>query len=551
MFKYLSIILLSLAFLCTNCSRPDKQLESILNHAENCLEHFPDSSLAILNQLKSDEISSASQKARYALLKSIALDKNYIDVTDDSLTSIAVVYYSKHGTAEECLKSYLYNGRVFINSKKYDEAMDNYLRAEECVKKSRDYIIAGRLYSAKSVLYNTIFQFRTAIEQANMASDYFLKGGDTTRFLNNLNNIAVIMNNSSLYDLADEYLQKIEQYWHKLTPSQKAVYYSVKLARLPQTDTVAIMAVVDKIIGLEKSKARINWLALADAYYKIGDYNSSLEYIEKHKPTGSITDATYYALLSEINSKIGDYEKAYKLLVKSDKLIQSRYYRSTQTDVKFLEERYSSQLKAIRHKYLILILGLGVLAVILVLSLLYKHHLEESNLRKKELEHLRLEKENYEMKCVDTLREYEKLKKIIEINKGKDKMDPNMLQLVKKRLAILDKVIAANISSAFSKEALKELDELMSNRGLFLDSTRQSFTLSHPKFIEYLLERNLSEREIACCCLYCIGLNGSEISNYLEMKSFYNISAVIRKKLCIDRSMNIDTYLRKIFHQLY
>ena len=74
--------------LCANCSKADKRVESILNSAENCLENFPDSSLVILNKLKIDEISSAPQKAKYALLKSIALDKNYIDVTEDSLTSI-------------------------------------------------------------------------------------------------------------------------------------------------------------------------------------------------------------------------------------------------------------------------------------------------------------------------------------------------------------------------------------------------------------------------------------------------------------------------------
>ena len=134
-------------------------------------------------------------------------------------------------------------------------------------------------------------------------------------------------------------------------------------------------------------------------------------------------------------------------------------------------------------------------------------------------------------------------------NRVKSIVDMDMKLLVKHRLAVLDKFIAANISSAFSQDAHKELNELMRDRDKFLDSTRRYFSLSHPQFVESLENKDLTEREIACCCLYCIGLNGSEISNYLEMKSFYNLSAVIRKKLCIDRSVNIDTFLRKMLSQ--
>ena len=50
-------------------------------------------------------------------------------------------------------------------------------------------------------------------------------------------------------------------------------------------------------------------------------------------------------------------------------------------------------------------------------------------------------------------------------------------------------------------------------------------------------------------CLYCIGLNGSEISNYLEMKSFYNLSKVIRRKFYVERFMNIDTFLCRLLER--
>ena len=110
------VFLLSLIILFSNCTKQKSQTSIILDRAAACIEQFPDSSLNILNALKLDNISNEEERAYYALLKSMALDKNYIDVTCDSLTSIAVDYYKIHGTADEKLKAYYYNGKIKIDT---------------------------------------------------------------------------------------------------------------------------------------------------------------------------------------------------------------------------------------------------------------------------------------------------------------------------------------------------------------------------------------------------------------------------------------------------
>ena len=565
MFKKL-ITIISLIFFCSSCSKSDNEIVPILDTAESCMEQHPDSSLIILNSINLNEISTKANKARYALLKLIALDKNYIDVTDDSLTSIAVAYYGKHGDADERLKAYLYNGRVYENAKDYERAMSNYLYAEKSVESCKNNNIIGRLYSSKSVLYNTIFDPQPAIEQARLASSYFLKEGDTARFVNQLSNMAVIMNNSSLFDSVSlvEYTRRMEEYWYRLTPSQKDTYFLIQLEQTPKIDMTAIISLINRYLSSDLDEATISWLSVADAYFKIGDYNESYNAIKKHRLKGDNTDVTFYAQLSNIYNKKGDYKKAYDLLLKKDSLLYGRYYRATKTDTKFLEERYASKMRDIKQKHMIIFLVMGIIIIALALFLLRKHYKsvslkhqlkiltmeEESKLYQEELKRLELERENYELKCREAIKEQEKLKDIIESSKSDDKLNSEVISLVKQRLAILDKFIAANISSAFSKEALQELNQLMQDRSLFLESTRMSYSLSHPKFIEYLYSKELTDREVACCCLYCIGLNGSEISNYLEMKSFYNMSKGIRRKLAVDRSMNIDTYLHKLLVQI-
>ena len=559
MFKKL-ITIISLIFFCSSCSKSDNEIVPILDIAESLMEQHPDSSLFLLNTINLNDISANANKARYALLKSIALDKNYIDVDDDSLTSIAVSYYKKHGIAEERLKSYLYNGRVYENAKDYELAMNNYLNAEESVESCKNNIIIGRLYSSKSVLYNTIFDTEAAIEQSSLASEYFLKGGDTVRFLNSLNNTAIIMHNSSSFDsvaLAD-YSKQMIKYWERLTPFQKDTYYFIQLARIPKTDTMAIISMIDKYLISNLGDNNISWLSVADAYFKVGNIKESLKSVMKYELDGSITDVTYYSILSKICSKNGEYERAYNYLVKTNKLLQGRYYRAVKSDTKFLEERYASKMQNVQQRHTILSLVMSIVIIVLFTLLLRKHYKtvslkhqlkivaleKEARLHQQELDRMSTEKENYELKCREALKEQEKLNDIIESNKYNGKLNSEVLLLVKQRLAVLDKFIVANISSAYSKEAMQELNKLMQDRRLFLESTRLSYSLSHPKFVEFLYSKELTDREVACCCLYCIGLNGSEISNYLEMKSFYNLSKVIRKKLSVERTINIDTHLR-------
>ena len=86
----LSILTLLLAF--TACS-DKKAVTDVLNRAEAVMASHPDSSLTLLRTLTFDDFRKEKNRARYALLHSQALDRNYIDTTRDSLVSVAVEYY--------------------------------------------------------------------------------------------------------------------------------------------------------------------------------------------------------------------------------------------------------------------------------------------------------------------------------------------------------------------------------------------------------------------------------------------------------------------------
>lgn len=72
-------MLLGVFYCFVSCSNPNTQ--KFLDHAESIMETHPDSALAKLSGIKPESLSESKQKARHALLLSMALDKNYIDTT--------------------------------------------------------------------------------------------------------------------------------------------------------------------------------------------------------------------------------------------------------------------------------------------------------------------------------------------------------------------------------------------------------------------------------------------------------------------------------------
>lgn len=122
----LSAAVLLLAASCTD----DAAVMSELDAAEFVMEDYPETALAILDTMQRSRLVSREAAARHALLYSQALDKNYVDMTTDSIIRPAVEYYSRHGSADERLKAQYYLGCIYRNLGDPEKAMECYVRAE-------------------------------------------------------------------------------------------------------------------------------------------------------------------------------------------------------------------------------------------------------------------------------------------------------------------------------------------------------------------------------------------------------------------------------------
>ncbi len=116
------------AFLLLTSCAPVRD-RKILNDMEALMPERPDSALAVLRGLQPRDLPGLHVRPLHALLLSEALDKNYIDLTDDSLALAANRWYGDNGSKLHRLKSLYYLGRIRFNAGNYAEAVICYNKA--------------------------------------------------------------------------------------------------------------------------------------------------------------------------------------------------------------------------------------------------------------------------------------------------------------------------------------------------------------------------------------------------------------------------------------
>ena len=171
---YIGIILLLLGI--TGCRKQYPVAEKLLQ-AEAVMNEYPDSALNLLKGIEQTELQTREHHARYALLYSQALDKNYIDKTNDSLINVAVDYYRQTDEVRSKFLSYYYKGRIHINAGENPEAMLAFMEAEQLVDALGDDYYAGLLYQWIASIFSSYMDYPKAMEYAEQSIDRYTRAG--------------------------------------------------------------------------------------------------------------------------------------------------------------------------------------------------------------------------------------------------------------------------------------------------------------------------------------------------------------------------------------
>lgn len=141
------------------------------------MDFCPDSSLMILDSIPRNSLHSIASRAKFALLRSQALDKTYCDLQSDSLIAPAADYYEHFGTDREKLLARYYLGRIEQNSGHGTSAIEIFLDAEPYAVRSGDHFYTGLLYGSIGMLYFTQNQFDKALEYYDRAYISYERAG--------------------------------------------------------------------------------------------------------------------------------------------------------------------------------------------------------------------------------------------------------------------------------------------------------------------------------------------------------------------------------------
>lgn len=162
------IILIFLSFILLSCRSYD--VTRTLQDVDSYIMTRPDSALTVLEGVDRDLLRSERQRAYHALLYAMALDKNYIDVNDDSIASVAVNYYSRKGPMKYRARAYYYLGLAYYYQQDYDRAILEFTKAENAAEVS-DSLYWGM---TKSIQGHSYYETHNDVEALN----YFLKASD-------------------------------------------------------------------------------------------------------------------------------------------------------------------------------------------------------------------------------------------------------------------------------------------------------------------------------------------------------------------------------------
>ena len=353
-----------------------------LNDMEALMPERPDSALAVLRGLQPRDLPGLHVRPLHALLLSEALDKNYIDLTDDSLSLAANRYYGEHGTKLHRLKSWYYLGRIRFNSGNYAEAVICYNKALEYAETLTNYHYMGLINREIANAYDSVWDEEHAIEYTNTSSKYFIAANEN-RYLE-YNKLAL----ARMYRKGGK-VKESQRILDSLMQTSDDKYLLAETYR-----TAASLSSSDSIfsprITLDYYKKAIDYsstsLSAADysnialAYSRLGNPDSLFYYLREanqHIRTLIDTIAVEYDRY-RIADNEGDYKLANRLLEHSvfaqDSIIQSVLGQS----ISFYQGNYyqnESRMNALKARMRALSYGI----VIILLSLLALYLLSKNS----------------------------------------------------------------------------------------------------------------------------------------------------------------------------
>lgn len=290
---FYSILLICLV---TGCGLRD--VRNQLKDVESYIAERPDSALAVIESIDSTVLRTKGLQAHHALLHAMALDKNYIDVKDDSLALTAVKYYQKHRPKKHLARSRYYLALSYFNNREYDKSIIELSKAEPVARLS-DSLYLGFVKVLQANIYSINYNEAAELAKLKEALAIYTHLKEDHYINATQRRIARALINNEQYDKAAEMLKEIIASDHSSSKAQSRAIsdYAFLLATRPDPDYYSAADQYQIIAENDDCMTSQGYWAWAYALSKIGEKDKALSIVNDLKQIDSSGTAYYFMYL--------------------------------------------------------------------------------------------------------------------------------------------------------------------------------------------------------------------------------------------------------------
>ena len=507
----------------------------VLDEVETYIVERPYDALMVLQDLNPSMMEGKRVQAKYSLLISMAMESNALYPDNFSYLQPAMDFYLKKGNPDEKLRTFYLMGRICENTGDFQGAMESYVKGLAEASGTKDAATAAKMHYAKGNMHRSLRQWDKHVLHMKEAAALFEECGDYTLCFDSWANVFSGYVAMESREDAAQVLENLQTMADSENPNELSLLYESKVAFAGEfVGKQALAELLQEYVEVVPH-SYVGWLTVAEKRLEMKDLHGCRQALDSYCLYSMDRSMKYHHIASRLYEEYGDAEAAvehYSMYVSASDSVGKALLLN---DTKFIEERYALMREArVRKMTSLLAAGFIVLlaGVIAVIVYRLKVRLKEND--------------SYRQQCQMLMQEKSTLAQTLEESLV---LNGDMKGIVRERLALLNKFLAANITENWKadKSAQQQMDELLSNREEFIASTISAFEASHPSFMSYLKGRGLTEKELGYCCLYAIGLNGKEVGAFTKMSRHYIVNSEIRKKLGLsEQKTNLDKYIQQL-----
>lgn len=568
--KVLYTALLAL-LLFPSCRRQSGDIDSFLHNAESLMNEHPEDALSIIRHIDRRKIYSSASEARYALLYSQALDKNYVDVTSDSLTAVAVNYYDRHGTKHERAMAHYYQGRVYSNAGNFDAAIRSYSLAEDAASGTDDYYLLGLINNAVGNLHFEQYDLDEALQRDQQAASFFHRAQSP------YNEALAYIGVGTVYSLKGDN-EQMEIVYNKAIEIYKELGETDRILPLYEELVVKTRLNVGNNLRGVKNDLRRYYLEYSDGNIPLqslglwqGIYLKGNE-LDSAKMCGDLMlqnrnlftahkIAGCYALMEQIACMEGDYKEAYGYAKQYADMMDSVTLKKEEDLVLELEQKYRNRILNQSYENLKqhndqqrIITGLVLLfsLSLLVAGLLYlRKWRENAALKMREAE---AEKESLGRACREL---QEQLGTVGDRVDTDDEQERQLFDALEERMVVLRNWVdkAETMKPALFMKSFRDYMTVNVKSKPALSDLQYVVNRKYFGVVDYLKAHypELRKQDLDLCCLLCFGFSQHGICylyNYEDIGSFYNKRSRLRKKLGLPPERTLESFIAELLAEL-